>query len=50
MRIAAPLSSTSTTRPKDASRLNLRQVHVIEAELIDYLQTLGFDVKVGDLV
>ena len=31
------------------SRPNLRQVHVIEAELIDYLQTLGFDVKVGDL-
>ena len=36
-------------KAKDASRPNLRQVHVIEAELIDYLQTLGFDVKVGDL-
>jgi len=34
---------------KDASRPNLRQVHVIEAELIDHLRTLGFDVRVGEL-
>jgi MOSC domain-containing protein YiiM len=36
-------------KTKDASRPNLRQVHVIEAELIDHLQTLGFDVSVGEL-
>jgi MOSC domain-containing protein YiiM len=36
-------------KAKDASRPNLRQVHVIEAELIDHLQTLGFDVNVGEL-
>lgn len=36
-------------KAKDASRPNLRQVHVIEAELIDRLRTLGFDIKVGEL-
>ena len=36
-------------KARDASRQNLRQVHIIEMELIDHLQILGFDVEVGEL-
>lgn len=34
---------------KDPGRPNLRQVHLIEEELIEYLQTLGFDIGSGEL-
>ena len=34
---------------KDPTRPNLRQVHLIEEELIGHLQTLGFDIKGGEL-
>jgi MOSC domain-containing protein YiiM len=36
-------------KAKDPARSNLRQVHLIEEELIEHLQTLGFDIKRGDL-
>jgi hypothetical protein len=32
-------------KAKDAARPNLRQVHLIEEELVEHLQTLGFDIK-----
>lgn len=34
---------------QDASQPNLRQVHLIHAELLDELQAQGFDVRPGDL-
>ncbi len=34
---------------KDPSQLNLRQVHLIHAELHDELKASGFDVSAGDL-
>ncbi len=34
---------------KDATQPNLRQVHLIHAELFDELRAKGFDVKPGDL-
>lgn len=34
---------------KDPSRPNLRQVHLIQAELLDEVNGKGFDVKPGDL-
>ncbi|CAN5738805.1 MOSC domain-containing protein [soil metagenome] len=34
---------------KDPSRTNLRQVHLIHAELLDEVNAKGFDVKGGDL-
>jgi MOSC domain-containing protein YiiM len=36
-------------KAKDSGRPNLRQVHLIEEELIDHLQALGFDIGPGDL-
>ena len=36
-------------KAKDPARPNLRQVHLIEEELIEHLQTLGFDIKRGEL-
>lgn len=34
---------------KDASKPNIRQVHLMQGELFDELKTKGFDVKSGDL-
>lgn len=34
---------------RDPTRQNLRQVHLIEAELIDELKTNGFDIEAGRL-
>lgn len=34
---------------KDASAPNLRQVHLIQSELFDYLRSSGFDVGPGEL-
>lgn len=36
-------------KAKDHTRANLRQVHLIEEELIEHLKTLGFDIKAGEL-
>jgi MOSC domain-containing protein YiiM len=36
-------------KAKDPARPNLRQVHLIEEELIEHLQTFGFDIKAGEL-
>jgi MOSC domain-containing protein YiiM len=34
---------------KDASQPNLRQVHLLESELLEHLQTLGFEIMPGQL-
>jgi len=34
---------------KDASRANIRQIHLIHAELLDSLEEKGFSVKAGEL-
>ena len=36
-------------KAKDPGRPNLRQVHLIEEDLIEHLQTLGFEIKGGEL-
>ena len=36
-------------KAKNALRPNLRQVHLVEMELIERLQTLGFEIDAGDL-
>ena len=35
--------------PRDAQKPNLRQIHLIHAELFEYLGGLGFDVQPGDM-
>jgi MOSC domain-containing protein YiiM len=36
-------------RRRDASKPNLRQVHLLEAELFDELEQVGFNIAPGDL-
>jgi MOSC domain-containing protein YiiM len=36
-------------RKKDPTRPNLRQLHLIQSELIEELNAMGFDVRPGDL-
>ena len=36
-------------KAKGPSRPNLRQVHLMEFELIEHLRTLGFEVRAGEL-
>jgi len=36
-------------RKKEPNRINLRQVHLIQTELLDELSALGFSVRPGDL-
>jgi MOSC domain-containing protein YiiM len=36
-------------KTKDPGRPNLRQVHLMEVELIEHLKTLGFEIMAGEL-
>ena len=49
MRMPASRSSTGSHAARDASQPNLRQVHLLHAELFDELMADGFAVWPGDL-
>src|SRR5205823_10523527 len=46
---SSDVCSSDLDKAKDPARPNLRQVHLIEEQLIEHLQTLGFDIKRGEL-